>query len=101
MFGRTVTPPAWATFIALAGYFFPITPSLGLDPSWQMALNHGWTNHWIFGSDVVFTYGPWGWLTTLFYDPETFPLRLAWELAWKTTTALLLAHAAVQPRTAL
>jgi hypothetical protein len=49
---------------------FPLPPGLGLDPSWgaglQMAVHEGL----VFGRDVVFTYGPFGFLSvpTLWFD---------------------------------
>ena len=38
------------------------TPAPGLDPGWMTALNLARTGGLRFGSDVTFTYGPWGWL---------------------------------------
>jgi hypothetical protein len=80
--------------LCLAGYYFPISPDVHLDPSWQMALTYGWSHHWIYGQDIVFTYGPWGWLTTRYHDTDTFLVRFAWELVWKTTATLFFVRAA-------
>lgn len=71
--------------------FFPLAPSLGLDASWQLALHHDWTHRLAFGREVVFTYGPWGWLTTQFSSPENFASQLVWDLAWKAGCVVLLA----------
>jgi hypothetical protein len=46
-----------------------------LDPSWAAVLNKAWVERWQFGSDIVFTFGPYGFLFTE-YIP-TFTLRLA------------------------
>lgn len=35
---------------------------LGIDSSWAWSLNYFFENSYIFGRDVVFTYGPLGWL---------------------------------------
>jgi hypothetical protein len=39
---------------------FYLIPASGLDESWFIALNLAHKNQWVFGSDVVFTYGPLG-----------------------------------------
>jgi len=38
------------------------SPGAGLDPSWRIALNIAVLNKWQFGRDIVFTYGPLGFL---------------------------------------
>ncbi|HYP16490.1 MAG TPA: hypothetical protein VEQ65_04700, partial [Opitutus sp.] len=73
----------------LGNLFFPIAPAVALDPSWQWVLNHAATTDYVFGHDVVYTYGPWGWLTTQYYHPPTFLSRLAWEYAFKALCAAL------------
>ncbi len=47
--------------------------------SWQYALHEAYLREWAFGSEVIFTYGPYGFFTTRMYHPETFPIMLA---AW-------------------
>lgn len=37
---------------------------LGLDVSWQMTLNYANIQDWVWGKDIVFTYGPLGFLAT-------------------------------------
>jgi hypothetical protein len=76
--------------IWLGNLFFPGIPSVGLDPSWQLVLNHAAGTDWVFGRDLVYTYGPWGWLTTLYYFADTFAARLTWELLFKAVAALLI-----------
>src|SRR5260370_29230780 len=46
----------------------------GLDESWQWALNAATQNSYIFGKDVVFTYGPLGFLMT----PRPFGRNFQW-----------------------
>jgi len=66
---RPLLPPSvsrvlgWALVYVLliAGTFtFPNPPSSGLDPSWRMALGYFFEKGMQFGKDVVFTYGPLG-----------------------------------------
>ena len=52
-----------AVVLILAQPFATATPSSGLDPSWMTALNLAQVQDLQFGSDVSFTYGPWGYLT--------------------------------------
>jgi len=40
----------------------PVFPGTGLDPSWRFALSEAVLNKWQFGRDIVFTYGPLGFL---------------------------------------
>ncbi|HWA85168.1 MAG TPA: hypothetical protein VG710_03005 [Opitutus sp.] len=79
-----------AAVIWLVLLSFPFAPMRGLDPAWQTVLNEAWARGWKTGSDVVFTYGPWGWLTTKYYDPATFWPRLAWEFGWNALVAISL-----------
>lgn len=37
---------------------------LGLDVSWQVVLSYAVDNDWIWGKDIVYTYGPLGFLST-------------------------------------
>lgn len=50
----------------------------GLDNAWTQALHLAFVRHWQFGTDIVFTYGPWGFLARG-YDPQTYPVAVA---AW-------------------
>lgn len=53
----------------------------GLDPSWIFGLNYASAHHWVFGKDIVFTYGPFGYLlsslATEFNFFETYYFRIA------------------------
>ncbi|HEY2587577.1 MAG TPA: hypothetical protein VGI81_17660 [Tepidisphaeraceae bacterium] len=64
-------------------FFVPWKPyvigSSGIDDSWMLALNALFARHLRFGHDLVFTYGPWGFLHTRAYHPDTFGLML---LGW-------------------
>ena len=39
---------------------FMVSPGMGLDPSWKMALQLASINKMVFGRDFIFTYGPLG-----------------------------------------
>jgi len=49
-----------------------LIPAAGLDPSWEAALHLARRNGQDFGTDIVFTYGPLGFLTVprLFFTPQ-------------------------------
>ena len=50
-------------FVLVAGIFmFPTMPGPGLDPSWRMALGYMFEHGMQFGRDVIFTYGPLGFI---------------------------------------
>ncbi len=83
------------------------------DPSWRYMLHQSFVDRLRFGTEVIFTYGPFGFVTTRMYHPQTFPLMLAiwailaavysclvWRLARRFTTspwlALLISLVAVR-----
>lgn len=45
----------------------------GIDSGWQWVVNIAASHGWVFGQDVVFTYGPLGWLAT----PQDVGLHVA------------------------
>ncbi len=51
---------SYLALIAFPYRFSPVTP--GLDPSWIFAINYFFDRHIIFGRDVVWPYGPLGFL---------------------------------------
>src|SRR3954468_1698119 len=52
----------------------PAAPMLaGIDPSWQSYLTEMFLRHAQFGRDLVFTYGPWGFLGEPRGNPEIYP----------------------------
>lgn len=48
-------------FVTLPGAYRPLGPA-GIDPGWQWAINNAHQAGLMFGRDVVFTYGPLGYL---------------------------------------
>ena len=64
-------------------------PATGLDPSWMAGLSEAWHEQFAFGRDIVFTFGPLGFLSNPdIYDSGVYPLVFA-------TTVVL--HAAAVP----
>ncbi|OZI20930.1 hypothetical protein CAL26_26100 [Bordetella genomosp. 9] len=51
--------------------FDPAMPGSGIDPSWRYALNEAVARHFVFGKDLIFTFGPYGSLYTQMYHPAT------------------------------
>lgn len=63
-------------FLLIAAIFnFPAMPSMDLDPSWRMALGYFFGKGMQFGRDIIFTYGPLG-----FVMGKTFSGLLFWSL---------------------
>jgi glycosyltransferase involved in cell wall biosynthesis len=47
-----------------------------LDDSWMIVLSEAFARGRQFGRDIIFTYGPWGFVTVGVYHPATFTLML-------------------------
>ena len=56
--------------------FSPTMPADGLDPSWQFAMNQAVAQNLRFGTDIVFTLGPYASLYTTLYHPGTDKIML-------------------------
>jgi hypothetical protein len=50
----------------------------GIENAWAQVLHVAFSRHWQFGQDIVFTYGPWGFLARGYYPP-TYPVSV---IAW-------------------
>ena len=50
----------------------------GMDNAWSQVRHMAFIRHWQFGKDIVFTYGPWGFLASGYYPP-TYPVAV---IAW-------------------
>lgn len=73
----------WASFIS-----FPHGPQIGLDASWQQTLVYAHTQGWQFGRELIFTWGPWGFLNSAFHIGEPAAgVRILWECAGKLALA--------------
>src|SRR5271165_3727888 len=73
---------AYAALLLLPAFYHPLLP--GLDPSWSFALNHFVHTQFKFGPDLIFTYGPLGFVAM----PQ--PANLMVGLAIKATVWLVL-----------
>lgn len=72
-----------------------------LDSSWQGALSYFAFNGLQFGKDVIFTYGPWGYVMGETYSGYLLPSRVGLDVALKGVFALLMAVLAMRLRPAL
>lgn len=73
--------------------FLPVIPSMPsamLDPSWRMALNEAWARGFDFARDMIFTYGPYAFVSTQQYHPDTYAVLVACSLFLGTVQFLLL-----------
>jgi hypothetical protein len=70
-------------------------PSPQLDPSWASALSYFTKHQFQFGTDIVFTFGPLGYLYTTFYSGFTSPETIILELALKAFIACQLVTVSV------
>ena len=53
--------------LALSLFSVPNPPNAKLDGSWQEMLVHAHAHGIQFGGDLVFTWGPWGFLCSLYH----------------------------------
>ncbi len=67
---------------------FPNTPAADLDPSWRMVLGFAELHHLQFGSDIVFTYGPLGYLLPPTNIGDHYWHHLVWQLGANGVIAL-------------
>jgi hypothetical protein len=80
---------AWLMLLPWA----PPLPNTQLDGSWQLVMQEAPRQPWQFGKDIVFTYGPLGWLAVLQYhaiDPSNYPWVMAIQafLVFMATAAI-------------
>ena len=75
----------WLSLIKLPG-----APLVSLDASWQMVMGYAAQHQLQHGVDIVFTYGPMGYLLTSSYMGEHFTIFLIWQLAGNLLIAFTL-----------
>ncbi len=85
----------FATFVAYEAVLIPtlFRKKGELDGSWAFALHDAFARGRVFGRDVLFTFGPLGFLYRLFYNPHTITTFLAtWAVlaavAWAALRAI-------------
>jgi hypothetical protein len=67
---------------------FPGAPEGYLDASWQEVLVHAHAQGWQFGRQIIFTWGPWGFLGSHFHLGESGAVaRIVWETLGKLLVA--------------
>jgi hypothetical protein len=87
-----------AAAVALGGAQGASVPRAGLDGSWITAINVAAMDGWRFGEDVLFTYGPWGFVERpLIVDAPQYTLGLLFVVA--ATAAMYVAGYACLRRT--
>ncbi|MDB5042564.1 MAG: hypothetical protein JWN27_3290, partial [Candidatus Eremiobacteraeota bacterium] len=102
---------AWPAYVSIAvvtaalALPLPLAPDSGLDGSWRYLLAIAQERHLVFGRDVIFTYGPLGWLSGRLDVPQhALALRIALSgiaAAAGVATALLASRARSPVRAAL
>lgn len=60
--------------------WLPWMPASGLDPSWRFVLNHAFTHHLQFGKEIIFTFGPYGFLYSSPFYPEQYGFQILFWL---------------------
>ena len=112
--GARQFPLGWGAFcfsFLLLTYVLPAPalPVAEVEPGWQQLLSEAFLRHAQFGRDILFTYGPWGFLTEPLGDPRVYgwllaargliavacSLALSWLAAARPSKALLFVVLAV------
>lgn len=78
--------------IGLSLVSMPFSPAASLDASWQEMLIHAHAQGMQFGRDIIFTWGPWGFLCSTYHLGRTGAAAI---LAWEVGGSFLLAFALV------
>jgi len=68
--------------------WLPWMPTSGLDPSWVFVLNHAFTHHWQFGKEIIFTFGPYGFLYSSLFYPELYGFQIVFWLVTASAIAV-------------
>ena len=76
----------------LAGVHLPGPPVTGLE-SWHAILVDAHLQKRHFGSEIAFTYGPWGFLSLSGYQLEALGIKFRWEIVGKLLLAITLVAA--------
>src|SRR5207245_3198039 len=77
----------------------PAPCELDMDPSLSAVLNYAHQHQLQYGSDVVYTYGPWGFLIFFLFFPHAEGARMAEDvgLCFTAAAGLCLVASRVQP----
>jgi hypothetical protein len=87
---RRIVWPVCFTLVFVSAFFLSGTtrPPLELDPSWHVALEYATEHHLQFGTQIVFTFGPLGFLSTRTSLGHLLGARLAFAFFWAALVAL-------------
>ncbi len=88
---RWIGWPACFALIFASAFFLSGTrqPALELDPSWETALEYATAHHWQFGTQIVFTFGPLGFLAAPASLAHLVGARIAFAFFWSALVALM------------
>ncbi len=75
---------------------FPDAASDWLDASWQSVLVDAHQHGRQFGKEIIFTWGPWGWLGSHFYLPGSLGPKIVFELISKALFAAVVVAASAR-----
>jgi hypothetical protein len=70
---------------------YPMMPSGELDFGWMLGIDTAVSRHFVFGRDLLFTYGPFAAVQTTLYSPGTDTLMLCGSVVVTSALALALA----------
>jgi hypothetical protein len=87
---RWIGWPACFTLVFVSAFFLSGTQQapLELDPSWHAALEYATVHHLQFGKEIVFTFGPLGFLSTRTSLGHLVGARVAFAFLWGALVAL-------------
>jgi hypothetical protein len=87
---RWIGWPACFTLVFVSAFFLSGTqqPPLELDPSWHVALEYATSHHLQFGTQIVFTFGPLGFVSTRTSLGHLVVARIAFAFFWSALVAL-------------
>jgi hypothetical protein len=85
-----------AALVWLSSLSWPVPFANGLDVSWSFVLGFARMGRLQFGTDLLFTYGPWGFLSTIYCHPDFFWQHLVWEFVFKAGLAVTVALCAAR-----
>ena len=82
--------PACFTLVFVSAFFLSGTmrPPLELDPSWHVALEYATAHHLQYGTQIVFTFGPLGFLSTRTSLGHLLGARIAFAFFWGALVAV-------------
>ncbi len=105
---RRSEPSSAVLFLALPSFLYllitwvlppplPILPEWFLhEPSWRIVLTDAFLKGWQFGHDIIYTYGPWGFLEVARGNPAVYPWLVFGRLLISVSFLLALASFSIR-----